>query len=242
MRLNPLSIGSQPSLSTLLSASVEPFRRNKSASEDESVDSFLRRRFGDGVADLASAGMHGIYAASSAQLSARAVLGKVHDVEQQYGSVLYGMWRRSRTRSAKKEKADEAKRWEGMGQVAKDKDDWAMYGLKGGLHTLTDALHQRLKAKGVEIRMNESVNSLLAVDGQVKVSLPGILALMCRSAHSPDPLKRPMSSHHSRLGTLDHYCGRHFRIWLITHIPTLALSPSSSLYHHRRFTQTVLDI
>lgn len=60
--------------------------------EDESVGSFLRRRFGPAIADnLVSALMHGIYAGDIYRLSAKSLLPLPWHLEDAHGSVLGGV-------------------------------------------------------------------------------------------------------------------------------------------------------
>ena len=170
LSLNPVSSAISPG--TMLSAALEPYRaRRGKETTDESVDSYLRRRFGSGVAHLASAGLHGIYAASSGDLSAKAVLGRVYDWEKEYGSVIAGMLFSGRSRQAAVENKAEASRWQSLGQLGIDREDWAMYGLKGGLQTLTDRLTEAVKQQGVET-VEADVESVSVTSDGVVVGLP----------------------------------------------------------------------
>ena len=57
--------------------------------EDESVGSFISRRFGSSLADnIASAVFHGIYAGDIYQLSARSILPKLWVYEQMHSSIM----------------------------------------------------------------------------------------------------------------------------------------------------------
>ena len=61
--------------------------------EDESIGSFISRRFGSGPADnLASAIIHGIYAGDIYNLSARTILPAQWEMETKLGSVLQGVY------------------------------------------------------------------------------------------------------------------------------------------------------
>lgn len=61
--------------------------------EDESIGSFISRRFGSGPADnLASAIIHGIYAGDIYNLSARTILPAQWETETKIGSVLQGLY------------------------------------------------------------------------------------------------------------------------------------------------------
>ncbi|ODQ79764.1 hypothetical protein BABINDRAFT_180311 [Babjeviella inositovora NRRL Y-12698] len=75
-----------------LSVLMEPFRKPpKEATRDESVRSFLTRRFGSHIVDnVVSAVYHGIYAGDVSKLSARSLMKGMLDFEAQHGSVLKG--------------------------------------------------------------------------------------------------------------------------------------------------------
>ena len=61
--------------------------------DDESIGSFISRRFGSGPADnLASAIIHGIYAGDIYNLSARTILPGPWETELKIGSVLHGFY------------------------------------------------------------------------------------------------------------------------------------------------------
>lgn len=175
-KLRPISLNlfhSALKPSMLLSAALEPLRRRRKAESeaDESVDSFLRRRFGPGVAELASAGLHGIYAASSGDLSAKAVLGRMYDWETEYGSVIGGLMRNGRSAKAKREKKREEGRWARLGEIGKEREAWAMYGLRGGLGTLTDGLTRAIRDKQMDLRLDTLVKKMAVTPKGVDVSV-----------------------------------------------------------------------
>jgi len=71
----------------------EPFVRSKSKG-DESVASFFRRRFGDQILErLAGPFVTGIFAGNVEKLSVGAVFPRILEIEQEYGSVIWGMLR-----------------------------------------------------------------------------------------------------------------------------------------------------
>ncbi|OWZ75453.1 protoporphyrinogen oxidase [Cryptococcus neoformans Tu401-1] len=158
-------LGRQPPLlKGLFSAGLfEPLKPKASkthltADKDESVDAFFRRRFGDNVADnLASAMVHGIYAASSSQLSFRSAFPSLWEAERKYGSVVVGMLLGTKTAS---EKAEEKREWEELGEVGKEREKWSLYGIKGGLSTMTDRLMDSISSRGVEIILGEPVRKI----------------------------------------------------------------------------------
>lgn len=64
----------------------------KSTTEDESVDSFFRRRLGDDIADrMVNPMINGIYAGDSTKLSIRSVFPSLYKMEQEYGSMMKAM-------------------------------------------------------------------------------------------------------------------------------------------------------
>lgn len=138
--------------------------------QDESVDSFLQRRFGPETARLASAMMHGIYAASSTSLSARAIMGSVYEGERRYGSVILGLLRRGLEGGVKREKRRLEEEWKELGELGKIREGWSMYGLKSGIGGLTRRLGEEVAKRG-EVRMGERVLGVRAVEDGVEVSL-----------------------------------------------------------------------
>lgn len=88
-----------PSLLTtqLLSAGTkwrlvtEIMRHTKPPAQDESIASFVRRKFGDELLNrLVTPFVSGVYAGDPERLSMRAAFPKIHEFEMQYGSVLRG--------------------------------------------------------------------------------------------------------------------------------------------------------
>ena len=73
----------------------EPFRKSRSKDlSDESIGSFISRRFGPGLADnIVSAVLHGIYAGDVYQLSARSLMPLLWRHETEVESVIVGTWK-----------------------------------------------------------------------------------------------------------------------------------------------------
>ena len=98
---------------SLLSASTkwklltEPLRRTHPPTEDESIASFVRRKFGASLLDnIAAPFVSGVYAGDPEKLSLRSAFPQVHEWEKNHGSLLRGAIRKARSRpkdpSAKK--------------------------------------------------------------------------------------------------------------------------------------------
>lgn len=78
----------------------EPFLKKGNSTEDESVKSFVQRRFGStALADnVLSAVFHGIYSGDVAKLSAKATLPSLVQFEQEHGSIFRAMWQKFRAK------------------------------------------------------------------------------------------------------------------------------------------------
>jgi oxygen-dependent protoporphyrinogen oxidase len=91
--LEPPSLLTTPLLSarTKWRLLTEMFRRTTPLPNDESIASFVRRKFGDELLDrLVAPFVSGVYAGDPEKLSLRASFPKLHEFETKYGSVLRG--------------------------------------------------------------------------------------------------------------------------------------------------------
>jgi oxygen-dependent protoporphyrinogen oxidase len=70
---------------------TEMLRNTRPPEEDESIAAFVRRKFGDELLGrLVAPFVSGVYAGDPERLSLRAAFPKIHEFEEQYGSVLRG--------------------------------------------------------------------------------------------------------------------------------------------------------
>jgi len=90
---------------SLLSASTkwklltEPLRRTRPPTEDESIASFVRRKFGSSLLDnFAAPFVSGVYAGDPEKLSMRSAFPQVHEWEKNHGSLLRGAISKMRSR------------------------------------------------------------------------------------------------------------------------------------------------
>lgn len=114
---------------------------------DESLASFIRRRFGRQAFErMMEPLMAGIYAGDAEQMSVRATFPRFVELEQSYGSVLRGMLA--------------AKKSEGNGAVRAAARRTMFVSLRSGLAALVAALVRRLTAVGVTLRSGTAVESL----------------------------------------------------------------------------------
>lgn len=128
----------------LLGALLEPLRRGDPR-PGESIDAFVRRRFGAGIAEpVLDAFIAGIYAGDARQTEAEAAFPALVDAEKEHGSVILGQLRGER-----------AARPEGIPRGAFSFDE--------GIETLTDALAGAL---GDRVRLQTPVHRVTP-DGDV---------------------------------------------------------------------------
>ena len=145
----------------------EPFKpsNRQAGARDESVDSFLSRRFGETFARIfGSALVHGIYATDSRNLSVRAAFPILWEAEERgWGSVVRGFLLPSK-RKSDQDTYDLGRTLELMHQVS-------VYSFKDGIQSLTNALETRLLAtKNVDIIRDTTVSNLeMLIDGSLKV-------------------------------------------------------------------------
>ncbi|TIB93469.1 Protoporphyrinogen oxidase [Wallemia mellicola] len=129
--------------------------------EDESVDAFFRRRFGDKIADnIASAVIHGIYATDSRDLSLRTAFPLLYKLEQRAGSVVKGLLKG--VGKDKKEEALELAILDGISPSLRATMQTAsIFSFKNGIseivQTLESALH---KNNNVEIYKSSPVKAI----------------------------------------------------------------------------------
>lgn len=131
----------------------EAFRSRKHTDDDESLASFVRRRFGNETFErLVQPLVGGIYTSDPEKLSLKATLPRFLMMEQQHGSVIRGTLRNSKSDSA-----------DAAGSGAR----YGLFATHGkGLTTLIETLISRLNASGrCDIRFNIPTTGLQQVEG-----------------------------------------------------------------------------
>ncbi|XP_069074386.1 protoporphyrinogen oxidase [Pleurodeles waltl] len=132
---------------------------------DESIHSFVTRRFGKELADIAIDSLcRGVFAGDCRALSLRACFPMLYNAEQKRRSVILGMalggggtpqQDSSLIRRAKEE-------------------NWSQWSLQNGMQTLAEAMEEFLKQHGVEIHKDSPLTGLERTpDNGWKVLLPG---------------------------------------------------------------------
>ncbi|CAO1636299.1 unnamed protein product [Sympodiomycopsis kandeliae] len=176
---------------------------------DESIESFIKRRFGDKfggklVNNVLSAVIHGIYAADTRQLSVRSTLPFLWSTEQKHGSLLRAIlppkWNK-RYRAPTPEQEAISLEEEQETQIARQSiqrfvgsdfesfvgslDKASVYSFQGGIGDLTKALQAELQRhKNVSLRSNEAIQNLSS----------GTSAITLQSSSGPVTVSRVISA------------------------------------------------
>ncbi|KAI0641321.1 Protoporphyrinogen oxidase [Trametes meyenii] len=181
---------------------------NASPSNDESLDAFMTRHFGDDFArTFGSALIHGIYATDSRLLSVRAAFPVLPRLEESgKGSIVRGalneMLLAFRDRKAQRRIAEEQVSAYQLGSLAQRMKGVSVYSFRDGMQTLTDALARYLENQGnVDIITGDGVSSLTrASEGNV-FQIATESGKRIASSHIISAL--PLSSLHSLLSRTD---------------------------------------
>ncbi|XP_035795566.1 protoporphyrinogen oxidase-like [Anopheles albimanus] len=124
--------------------------RSESPLQDESMYSFVNRRFGKEIADYAVSSMLcGICAGNAKEISVKFLMKELFEREQQHGGVIKGMLKEALV-NRNKPKPTAATPLGKLAQRAKS-ENWSIYSLRGGLQTLPDTLAADLQSKSVSI-------------------------------------------------------------------------------------------
>lgn len=143
-----------------LRMALELFLPRGEANGDESLGSFVRRRFGSEALDrVAQPLVGGIYASDPDKLSLTATMPRFKEMEQKKRSVIYAMWSAQRERAKNREAGSGAR--------------WSLFvTLAGGMQELVDTIAQRLPEGAV--RLNSPATDLhRSADNTWRVTVGG---------------------------------------------------------------------
>jgi protoporphyrinogen/coproporphyrinogen III oxidase len=139
--------------------------------EDESLGSFVRRRFGNEALErVAQPLVGGIYAADPDQLSLGATMPRFREMERSRRSVIWAMWSEQKKRARNREAGSGAR--------------WSLFvTLKGGMGELIEALAEQLAANSVQLdspvsalqQIPERNKWLVTVSGDKLVEADGVI-------------------------------------------------------------------
>ncbi|KAK8727607.1 hypothetical protein OTU49_009645, partial [Cherax quadricarinatus] len=140
----------------LAMSAVNDLFAKKVVNNDESLFSFASRRFGLEIAKYAIDPLtRGVFAGNACELSVTSLARRLHEVEQQYGSVLVGLLKDRKNA----EKPDPLlRKCELVIQARKEK--WAVWSLSGGLETFVKVLQEKLVQDGIELKTSTPVKGI----------------------------------------------------------------------------------
>jgi protoporphyrinogen/coproporphyrinogen III oxidase len=162
-KLVPTALTPLFSLKTKIRMGMELLHPPRKIEGDEAVATLVERHFGAEAVDrLADPLLSGIYGGDAAQLSARTVLPRLVEMENEYGSLTRGMLAAHRKMKARARELA-AKNGAANGNGNGHKPARAIFtSLKGGMQQLVDAVTARLNPKWV--RLNTPVSGLSRTD------------------------------------------------------------------------------
>jgi protoporphyrinogen/coproporphyrinogen III oxidase len=139
-----------------LRIAMEPYIPARTSGDDESLDSFVKRRLGHEVLErVAQALAGGIYTADPKRLSMTATMPRFVEMERRHGSVVKGMRAAENARASKSSEASGAR--------------WSLFqSFKNGIATLPEALAARL---GASIREGAEVIAMSRNDDAWRLAL-----------------------------------------------------------------------
>lgn len=149
--------------------------------EDESIYSFVQRRLGRDIADnIISPIICGVCAGDARQISVNFMFKSQFEAEQKHGSIVKGLlanrlkklFPRSKSKGTRNEDEPVEDSRLSLARVAR-LENWAIWGLRGGLEQLPLALVDNLEKRGVKIRRSAKCERLTFKADRVEVSANG---------------------------------------------------------------------
>uniref|UniRef100_A0A182W2Z5 Protoporphyrinogen oxidase n=1 Tax=Anopheles minimus TaxID=112268 RepID=A0A182W2Z5_9DIPT len=150
--------------------------RSKTALNDESMYSFVERRFGKEIADYAVSSMLcGICAGNAKEISVKFLMKDLFEREQRHGGVLLGLLKEGLQNRNKKQSENVTKTTTTVSSLADraKAENWSIYSIRGGLQTLPETLADDLRAKGVPIVTSTKFEELIFERDQVVLRVDG---------------------------------------------------------------------
>lgn len=167
----------------LISSVWTDLKAPKVSKEDESIYSFIQRRFGQDIADkLISPIVCGICAGDARKVSVNFLLKSLFEAEQTHGSVVKGILAKqlkkifSKSKDDATQKNDDSVDSTSLKPTLADraqKENWALWGLQGGLEQLPKALSENLQKRGVKIQTEKKCEKLTFKSDRVELLVNG---------------------------------------------------------------------
>jgi len=159
----------------------EPFSKSKlPVNEDESVESFIKRRFGNSKLsdNILSGILHGVYAGDISKLSVRSILPSLVNLETENGSIIRGMIKKTRQATPEKKLSpslvsyeDKISKNSNLLGLASTLKKYPMVRLKQGLQTLPISMAKYLQLQpNVKIHYNSEITEINAEECRIVVN------------------------------------------------------------------------
>lgn len=168
---------SSPFLFPIVKALWKDWRAPKSLNEDESIYSFVERRFGSNIADLFfDPLLSGIYAGNIHKLSLKACFPWLDQLEKQHRCI----WLGALTKKKKNHK-------ESLSSFVENARKQGIFSLKNGTESLIHALAEKLK---LELKLECSAKKIFFENGRVMIELQNGETLFADRIFSALPAKK----------------------------------------------------
>ncbi|KAF7995551.1 hypothetical protein HCN44_006658 [Aphidius gifuensis] len=183
LHILPNSVGSffkvkSPFKRPLITMLWNDFKAPKVIKNDESIYSFVERRFGKDAADyLISPMLCGICAGDAKKISVNFLMEALFEAEQEHGSIMKGLLKT--TFNNKKNNDNVFKKNNkpinfNVNSVARSgKERWVAWGLQGGLEQLPRALAENLLEKNVDISLLSKCENITFKSDHVELNTNG---------------------------------------------------------------------
>jgi oxygen-dependent protoporphyrinogen oxidase len=149
-------------MSAKLRFALEPFIKKRTADSDESVAAFVARRFGRlAVERMFDPLMSGIYAGNVNALSIQSTLKVFHEMEQERGSVVRGMFARIKQRRAEDRARGAQEKIDELLTTSKSPMSGKLLSFAEGMNELITALADELRD---HLRTSVTIDSLTRAD------------------------------------------------------------------------------
>lgn len=139
---------------------------------DDSIYNFTERRFGTEIAKyLVSSMICGICAGDAKEISVKFLLKDLFEYEQNYKSVVMGIYKKTLERMAKKNDAETQSHCDLVKRSIAER--WSVYSLNDGLEKLPKTLENHLKSNGVPLNTNAKCEHIEFGANGVSVTING---------------------------------------------------------------------
>ncbi len=140
---NPISFLASPLTRGTLLHILREFFVSKNHADDETIDDFIRRRFGsEKLSLLFDSFVSGIFAGDTKRMSMRASFPILYEMEKEHGSILRGLFNRKKSMPS---------------DIYKELPFMGLFTLEGGMSTLVQKLKKETQA---EFRLGEKALSI----------------------------------------------------------------------------------